>query len=84
MKQRKSVILQPSLFPVGAGMNNPGALQLHILIIESLKSADKHQKSLMESETQWPSSSDELQRFLQKWNWNRAGWNYQSMIITRS
>lgn len=77
------------LFPVSAGMsfwgmNNPGALQLHILIIESPKSADKHQKSLMESETQWPSSLDELQRFLQKWNWNRAGWNYQSMIITRS
>lgn len=36
----------------------------------------------MKSGARWPSSSDELQRFLRRWNWNRAGSNLSELMIT--
>lgn len=57
------------------GMHTRGAVKLHNLFTEPPQCADIFHRSLIKSGTQWPSYSDELQRFLQRWNWNRAGSN---------
>lgn len=54
-------------------MHTPGAPSSYNFPTEPPKSAI-YQRSLMKSGTHWPSSSDELQRLLHKWNWNWAGW----------